>query len=158
MPRCSTNILYLLETNSIFLSLMMKDFFAIRFCVWIFNLQKFSPSCGWMLKTENILHVDVIKIFSVLIILVVFALNCFISLVGLLAFCSRIMYCPWDQGHIGITLGTKHYVKKLVGKRRSMSTDLKVSSLVCKCAIHKSEHNVKGNLMEPNFQGLEMQK
>ena len=41
-----------------------------------------------------------------------------------------------------------------------MSTDLKVSSMVCKCMFYRPEHNAKvgfGN-MELNFESLEMQK
>ena len=37
-----------------------------------------------------------------------------------------------------------------------MLTDLKVSSLVCKCVFNRREHNA--NPVELNFEGLEMQK
>ena len=42
----------------------------------------------------------------------------------------------------------------------SMLTGLKVSSLAFKCAIHRPENNAKeeADLMELNFEGLEMQK
>ena len=39
-----------------------------------------------------------------------------------------------------------------------MSTVLKVSSMECKRVFCRSEHNAKGDLMELNFEGLEMQR
>ena len=40
-----------------------------------------------------------------------------------------------------------------------MLTDLKVSSLACKCAFYRPEHNAKrGDPMKLNFECLEMQK
>ena len=37
-----------------------------------------------------------------------------------------------------------------------MLTDLKVSSLTCKCVIYRQELNAKGDSMELNFEGFEM--
>ena len=37
-----------------------------------------------------------------------------------------------------------------------MLTGLKVSSLACKGVFYRQEHNVKGDPMELNFEGLEM--
>ena len=39
-----------------------------------------------------------------------------------------------------------------------MLTDLKLSSLECKCVFYRPEHNAKGEPIELNFEGLEMQK
>ena len=39
-----------------------------------------------------------------------------------------------------------------------MLIDLKVSSLASKCVFYRPEHNVKGEPVELNFEGLEMQK
>ena len=39
-----------------------------------------------------------------------------------------------------------------------MLTGLKVLSLECKCAFWRPEHNTKGDPMELNLEGLEMQK
>ena len=39
-----------------------------------------------------------------------------------------------------------------------MLTDWKVSCLACKCVFYRPEHNAKGDPMELNFEGLEMQK
>ena len=39
-----------------------------------------------------------------------------------------------------------------------MLTDLKVSSLACKCVFYRPEHDAKADPMELNFEGLEMQK
>ena len=40
----------------------------------------------------------------------------------------------------------------------SLLTDLKVSSLACKCDFYRPEHNVKEDPMELNFGDLVMQK
>ena len=37
-----------------------------------------------------------------------------------------------------------------------MLTDLKVSSLTCKCVIYRQELNAKGDSMELNFEEFEM--
>ena len=39
-----------------------------------------------------------------------------------------------------------------------MLTGLKMSSLACRCVFYRPEHNAKGEPMELNFEGLEMQK
>ena len=39
-----------------------------------------------------------------------------------------------------------------------MLTGLKVSYLARKCVVYSPEHNVKGDFMEMNFEGLQMQK
>ena len=39
-----------------------------------------------------------------------------------------------------------------------MLIDLKVSSLASKCVFYRPEHNAKGEPVELNFEGLEMQK
>ena len=39
-----------------------------------------------------------------------------------------------------------------------MLTGLKVSFLVFKCVLYRPEHNAKGDPMELNFEGLEIQK
>ena len=39
-----------------------------------------------------------------------------------------------------------------------MLRDLKVSSLASKCVFSRPEHNAKGEPVELNFEGLEMQK
>ena len=39
-----------------------------------------------------------------------------------------------------------------------MLTDLKLSSLACKCVFYIPEHNAKGEPIELSFEGLEMQK
>ena len=39
-----------------------------------------------------------------------------------------------------------------------MLTDLKLSSLEYKCVFYRPEHNAKGEPIELNFEGLEMQK
>ena len=39
----------------------------------------------------------------------------------------------------------------------SMLTGLKVSSLACECVLYRPERNAKENLMELDFEGLEMQ-
>ena len=52
------------------------------------------------------------------------------------------------------------YIKSqqiLSRKRMSMLTGLKVSSLACKCVLYRPERNAKENLMELDFEGLEMQ-
>ena len=38
-----------------------------------------------------------------------------------------------------------------------MLTCLKVSSLTCKCVLYRPERKAKENLMELDFEGLEMQ-
>ena len=38
-----------------------------------------------------------------------------------------------------------------------MLTGLKMSSLACKCIFSRSEHNAKGDPMELNFEGREIQ-
>ena len=57
----------------------------------------------------------------------------------------------WEQS----MLHTKSY-QVLNRKRISMLTVLKVSFLTCKCAFYRPELNAKGDLMELNFEGLEM--
>ena len=39
----------------------------------------------------------------------------------------------------------------------SMLTGLKVSSLACECVLYRPERNAKENLIELDFEGLEMQ-
>ena len=39
-----------------------------------------------------------------------------------------------------------------------MLTGLKLSSLACYCVFYRAEHNTKGDHIELNFEGLEMQK
>ena len=39
-----------------------------------------------------------------------------------------------------------------------MLTGFKVSSFACKCVFDRPEHDAKRDHMEPNFEGLEMQK
>ena len=45
-----------------------------------------------------------------------------------------------------------------VVKKISMLTGLKVSPVTCKCVFYRPEHNIKGDLMELNFEVLQMQK
>ena len=42
--------------------------------------------------------------------------------------------------------------------RKRMLRGLKVSSLVCKCAFYRLEHNAKREPLELNFEDLQMQK
>ena len=49
-------------------------------------------------------------------------------------------------------------VSKFYIKRRSMLTDLKFFSLTSRCLFYRPEHNAKGDPMELNFEGLEIQK
>ena len=39
-----------------------------------------------------------------------------------------------------------------------MFAGLKMSSLTCKYVFYRQEHSANGDLMELNFQGLDMQK
>ena len=39
-----------------------------------------------------------------------------------------------------------------------MLTGLKVSPVTCKCVFYRPEHNIKGDIMELNFEVLQMQK
>ena len=71
---------------------------------------------------------------------------------------------PQNWGQITIKLGTKRVIQQqliLCRKKKYiyiyMLTGLKMSSLACKCIFSRSEHNTKGDPMELNFEGREIQ-
>ena len=69
---------------------------------------------------------------------------------------------PWNWEQIGTKLRTKYAIyQKLANlhrKKISMLSDLKVSSLTCKCVFYRPEHNSKGGTIDLNFESLEIQK
>ena len=65
-------------------------------------------------------------------------------------------YSPWDWNQIDIKLGTEHIIYQMLPNFIYIKrTDLKVSSLACKCVFYRTKQNTKWGL---NFEGLEMQK
>ena len=56
------------------------------------------------------------------------------------------MISPWDQGQIGIKLGTKHVTYQKFATflyEDIMLKGLKVSFLTCKCVFYRPKHNAK---------------
>ena len=58
------------------------------------------------------------------------------------------------------SMNKTYYISKVskCTKRIVMLTSLKVSSLVCKCVFYGRKPNAKGDHIELNFKGLEMEK
>ena len=73
-----------------------------------------------------------------------------------------LLYSLWDRGQIGTKLGWKYVIYQKVTTfcriRIFMSTGLKILFFLCKCVYYRPQHNAKGDTMERNFEGLEIQK